>query len=205
MAREEERSRIARDLHDEALQDLAAMAQAQLARQATTGENGLSERLERLSEALKRVEQRVRGAIYDLSLDGERDRSFAEVLRDLVELHRSTAPQTETRLEVADGLLAGPLGDTGRELLRLIGEALTNARRHSGAREIQVAVWSSAGRLYAEVSDDGRGFDPGRGRLPPPPEGWGFGGCARGRRPSGRRSRSRASRRWALRYASRWP
>ena len=205
MAREEERSRIARDLHDEALQDLAAMAQAQLARQATTGESGLSERLERLSEALKRVEQRVRGAIYDLSLDGERDRSFAEVLRDLVELHRSTAPQTETRLEVADGLLAGPLGDTGRELLRIIGEALTNARRHSGAREIRVAVWSSAGRLYAEVSDDGRGLTRAGGRLPPPPEGWGFGGCARGRRPSGRRSRSRASRRWALRYAPRWP
>ena len=162
-AREGERSRIARDLHDEALQDLAgAMAEAQLARRATTGETELSERLGRLSEALKRVEQRIRGAVYDLSLESERDKPFAKLLRDLVELQRSSTADADVRLELEDGEFSELLGDTGRELLRIIGEALANARRHSGARNVLVRVWRSGDMLLAEVDDDGRGFDPAR-------------------------------------------
>ena len=40
-----------------------------------------------------------------------------------------------------------------------MGEALTNARRHSGAENVWVRVLSSERKLYAEVEDDGRGFD----------------------------------------------
>lgn len=40
-----------------------------------------------------------------------------------------------------------------------MGEALTNVRRHSGARHVRVAVWTSEERLWAEVSDYGQGFD----------------------------------------------
>jgi PAS domain S-box-containing protein len=155
-ARKKERSRIARDLHDEALQDLAgAMAEAQLARRATTGET-------ELSEALKRVEQRIRGAVYDLSLKRERAKPFTELLRDLVELQRSLAADADVRLELEDSEFSELLGDRGRELLRIIGEALANARRHSGARNILVRVWRSGDVLLAEVDDDGRGFDPAR-------------------------------------------
>jgi DNA-binding NarL/FixJ family response regulator len=47
------------------------------------------------------------------------------------------------------------------EFLRIVREAIDNARRHSGARCVRVAVGASGGkRLWAEVSDDGRGFDP---------------------------------------------
>jgi signal transduction histidine kinase len=57
--READRSRIARDLRDEALQDLSgAMAEAQLALRVTPQEPELSERLERLSAALGRPEAR---------------------------------------------------------------------------------------------------------------------------------------------------
>jgi signal transduction histidine kinase len=173
--REAERSRIARDLHDEALQDLSgAMAEAQLARRVRRDDPDLSERLERLSAALGRVEQRVRGAVYDLSLERERDRPFSELLRDLVELHRSMAPEQDISLEVRDGVLSGPLGSTGRELLRILGEALTNARQHSKARNVRVVVGTSGEILWAEVSDDGRGFDAAQEPPPPPPRAaWG--------------------------------
>ena len=45
--------------------------------------------------------------------------------------------------------------------MHIIGEALTNARRHSAARNLRIAVWASEEKLWAEVSDDGIGFDPG--------------------------------------------
>jgi signal transduction histidine kinase len=106
------------------------------------------------------VEQQVRAAIYDLRLEEEQDRPFSELLVSLIELHRTMAPDCDIRLDMGGGILSGPLGAAGTELLRIIGEALTNARRHSGARNVRVAVGASEEKLWAEVSDDGRGFDP---------------------------------------------
>src|SRR5215208_2059447 len=155
--REAERSRIARDLHDEALQGLSgAMADTQIAR---TRPEETTKRLEEISEALRRVERQVRTAIYDLGLEGERERSFPELLEVLLDLHRSMAPELDISLDLNDGVLDGPLEKVGKELLRIIGEALTNARRHSGARSVQVSVTTHEGKLVAEVQDDGRGIE----------------------------------------------
>jgi DNA-binding NarL/FixJ family response regulator/two-component sensor histidine kinase len=158
--REAVRSRIARDLHDQALQYLAhAKSLAHLAR-TNLGDPELAGWLSQLSASLRRVEQQVRAAIYDLRLEEEQDRPFSELLVSLIELHRTMAPDCDIRLDMGGGILSGPLGAAGTELLRIIGEALTNARRHSGARNVRVAVGASEEKLWAEVSDDGRGFDP---------------------------------------------
>jgi signal transduction histidine kinase len=61
-------------------------------------------------------------------------------------------------LEVGDGVPNGSLGVAGIEVLRILGEALTNARRHAEARRVRVRVWGANDRLCAEVADDGRGF-----------------------------------------------
>jgi PAS domain S-box-containing protein len=157
--REAERSRIARDLHDEALQDLSsALVEAQQVRSISEGPEPAS-RLGRLVATLKRIGQQLRGAIYDLGLEGEQDRPFSELLESLVRLHRGMAPDSNIHLELAAGVLERPLGKTSREVLRIVGEALTNARRHSGAGNVWVRVRSSEQKLYAEVEDDGRGFE----------------------------------------------
>jgi hypothetical protein len=52
------------------------------------------------------------------------------------------------------------LREHGGRLLRIVQEALVNARRHSEASLVRVALGVSEGKLWAEVSDDGRGFDP---------------------------------------------
>ena len=46
------------------------------------------------------------------------------------------------------------------EILRVVHEALTNARRHSGAHNVQATLRSEGDEVVAEVSDDGRGFGP---------------------------------------------
>jgi PAS domain S-box-containing protein len=162
--REAERSRIARDLHDEALQDLTdALVEARLFREESAERPESAGRLGRLIAALERVTPRLRSAIYDLSLEGDQEKPFSELLESLVGLHREMAPEgLDIRLDLRDGVLEGPLGETGRELLRIIGEALTNARRHSEASNVLVSVSTSEDgkRLWAEVSDDGRGFEP---------------------------------------------
>jgi DNA-binding NarL/FixJ family response regulator len=58
------------------------------------------------------------------------------------------------------GDTVGSMGTRGSELLRIIGEALTNARRHSGATTIIVTLSGSSEKLVLEVADNGRGFDP---------------------------------------------
>ena len=162
--REVERSRIARDLHDEALQDLTdALVEARLFREESAQKPESAGRLGRLIAALERVTPRLRSAIFDLSLGGDQEKPFSELLESLVGLHREMAPEgLYIRLDLRDGVLEGPLGETGRELLRIIGEALTNARRHSEASNVLVSVSTSEDgkRLWAEVSDDGRGFEP---------------------------------------------
>ena len=163
--REAERSRVARDLHDEALQDLTdALVEAQLARATPPEDPKLPQRLEMLVAALDRVGPQLRGAIYDLRLEAEQERPFSELLEGLVRLQNSMNPEAEVRLDlVGDGaVISGPFGELGREILRMLREALTNARRHSGARNVRVAVRISEDedKLLAEVEDDGRGFDP---------------------------------------------
>jgi nitrate/nitrite-specific signal transduction histidine kinase len=93
-------------------------------------------------------------------LGGEEDRPFAELLAALVEVNREPAVDGEILLNVADGVPAGPLGRRGTEILRIVGEALVNARRHSGARHIRVDARMAGEQLCVEVTDDGRGFDP---------------------------------------------
>jgi PAS domain S-box-containing protein len=157
--REAERSRLARDLHDEPLQDLTdALVQLQQI-QSFSEDPQQTQRLVRLLATLDRIGPQLRGAIYDLRLEGEQARHFPELLESLVELHRTMAPNSEIDLEVHDGVLAGPLGERGRQLLRLLGEALTNVRRHSGASQVRVGVGITEEKLWAEVQDDGRGFD----------------------------------------------
>jgi PAS domain S-box-containing protein len=157
--REAERSRIARELHDEALRELTdAQAEAYRA-QTLSADPATVDRLARLVPTLARAGQQLRAAIYDLRLDGEQNRPFGDLLESLVALHRARASGSEVVLDVRDGVPKGPLGPRGSGLLRIVGEALANARRHSGARRISVGAWGSRDRVSVEVRDDGRGFD----------------------------------------------
>jgi CheY-like chemotaxis protein len=85
---------------------------------------------------------------------------FPEALEGLVDLQQAMAGDCQLELDIQHGTPAGPLGARGAEVLRIVGQALTNARRHSGARHVRVtAGLSSDDKLCVEVTDDGKGFD----------------------------------------------
>ena len=157
--REAERSRLARDLHDEALQDLTyALAEVQLL-QATFKEPELGQRLERAAGALMRAGQGLHAAIHGLRLGEDREQTLVELLEWVVKLNRQSSPDREIELSI-DGLLPPLPQEAEVELLRVVREALANVRRHSRARHVNIAAGASGGKLWAEVSDDGRGFNP---------------------------------------------
>jgi DNA-binding NarL/FixJ family response regulator/signal transduction histidine kinase len=159
--REAERSRIARDMHDETLQDVV-YALREIDAHRLLFEN--SERgavLEEAANALRRSIAGLRGAIFDLSLaGGDEDGDFVERLESLVRLSRRSSPDRAIDLSV-EGSFPRSLGKkTQVELQRIVQEALANVRRHSGANRVSVTAGASGGKLWAEVEDDGRGFGP---------------------------------------------
>jgi PAS domain S-box-containing protein len=158
--REAERNRIARDLHDGALQVLtyALTEVRQILSAPEDPETG--RRLRQTVEALERMAPELRGAIYDLRVDEERNKPLAESLRILIELGRRMNPDLDVRLDVADGFPARPLGGRSAERLWILQEALTNVRRHSGAKNAAVNLAIEDGFVVAEVADDGRGLVP---------------------------------------------
>jgi PAS domain S-box-containing protein len=159
--REAERGRIARELHDGALQDLTyALAEAQLIR-ALSEDQQLNARLDQEIAALKRAGQGLRSAVYDLRLEESVQRSVVSTVEDLVDLNRRMGQGTyEVELVVEEGFPRTLSGRFGTELVRIIREALNNARRHSQAKNVRVVLGVEGNDCWAEVADDGQGFEP---------------------------------------------
>lgn len=157
--REAERNRLARDLHDGALQDISyALAEAEVVR-VISEDPDLDTRLNQIVESLRRGGRELRGAVLDLRLGEERNEPLYKQLGTLVDQNRRMDPNLDIRLEVG-GLPSTHLGADAVELLRAVQEALTNVRRHAQARNARITVRFEGEDLVAEVSDDGRGFGP---------------------------------------------
>ena len=154
----EERRRIARDLHDVVLQDLSGALQSLRLTHLRAKGLGMKLDLEEELEALGRATSGLRSAMYDLR--HEKERSFVKSVESLVELNRQLTPERKIALAIGEGFREAFPQEVGVELLRVLREALTNVRRHSRARSVEVRLQTEGETLVAGVADDGRGFDP---------------------------------------------
>jgi signal transduction histidine kinase len=159
-AAREERTRLARDLHDSVTQALFA---ATLRAEALTQvEDSLPNGAAKLVEELRRLS---RGAMAEmrtmlLELRGESldDVPIGELLRHLVEAAEGRS-SLDVRLAVhGDGRLPPALH---APIYRITQEALNNVTRHARATKAWVDLDVEAGRVHLVVGDDGRGFEPG--------------------------------------------
>lgn len=158
--REAERGRIARELHDGVLQDLSYTAQAmeviRVKYEGTGGEKDLDE----AAEGLRRAARDLREAIYDLRAYRHGTRDARQLFESMIELTRRRMSALDIEADLDEGLLDDLSARGAVELLRLVQEALTNVRRHSGAHNARITLALFGRAVRVEVSDDGRGFDP---------------------------------------------
>lgn len=154
---EDERARIARDLHDSLGQHLAAQ---RFAVDRLAGEVP-DERLEPLRALNAALFDDLRRAIDDLGPAELERGGLEQALRAHCEAFelRSGLP-VSTRVDLA----VEPDPEVCAALLRVLGEALTNAARHARASEIGVSCTADERHVVLEVRDDGRGLGP----LPEP-------------------------------------
>ncbi|HTP57594.1 MAG TPA: ATP-binding protein [Spirochaetia bacterium] len=153
---EKERRTIAEALHDDAGQQLTYLAI--ILDQARESKAGLDyQKADQLSEVAREILQRIRTLSASLSP--------AELTRvGLVGAVKSMISEFTTRTSIPVSFTAtGSLQSLGFELslavYRIVQEALTNAARHAQPTGITVAIQSTAGRLKAEIRDDGKGFN----------------------------------------------
>lgn len=160
LAQEEERARIARELHDETGQWLASLVLQITALLEKAGEPALREQLGQMlcsvTAAIEGVRRITRG-LRPRALD-ETDLATAlgSCAADFSRSH-GIAVELET-----PGLAAGDRLPPGVEItvFRVVQEALTNVARHSGASEVSIVIDRGARGVRILVEDDGRGFDP---------------------------------------------
>jgi signal transduction histidine kinase len=161
---DEERTRIARDLHDRIGQSLAYMA-FELDRIVTAESNGeaISESLTGLRNDVRGVIREVRDTLYDLRTDVSDSNDIANILEAYVaRVHERSSLRIELYCDRQARL---PLLQE-REMWRIAQEALANVERHSKASQARV-LWRCNGEAAAlEVTDNGTGFPMGNaGRL----------------------------------------
>jgi len=157
-AKEEEKRRIARELHDEMGQLLSAIkinlkALARLPDRA-------QERSERIADAVGLVDEmigHVRAMALDLRPPLLDELGLVPALRGYAE-GQSVRTGVPIAVEAnADAEALRP--ETAIAAFRIVQESVHNALRHAAAKELTVSVRRDDGRLLLSVRDDGRGFD----------------------------------------------
>jgi PAS domain S-box-containing protein len=158
-AREEERTRVARDLHDQIGQILTAIKLdlTWMGRHLPKGKDELRERLQSTIGLINEGVRSVRkicsglrpGVLDDLGLAAAIEWQASEFAsRTGIECVVSV-PASELTLE----------GEQSTEFFRIFQECLTNVMRHAEARTVSVTLREDAGELVLTVADDGKGFD----------------------------------------------
>lgn len=157
-AQEEERGRIARELHDEIGQALTGAQLLVAAARHSRGSPQAARTLEECAAILERTLGQVRNLSLDLRPPQLDDFGLAEALRWQIERQsraaglafRFDATPLETRLRP----------DVKIACFRAAQEALNNVARHARATRVEVRLGSRDGALELCIEDDGRGFEP---------------------------------------------
>jgi signal transduction histidine kinase len=157
-AQEDERRRIARELHDDTAQALAAVGvslEAALDEMPVTPARG---RLESLKRLVNQSLADLHHVIYDLRPSILDDLGLAAAIRWLADEHlRRTGVAVKVECYGIDERLPS---DIETAVFRVVQEALSNIERHSEADAVLAQVSLERGTLAVEIEDDGKGFEP---------------------------------------------
>jgi signal transduction histidine kinase len=158
-----ERERIAREMHDSLAQVLGVThlrLRALDSREEVRSNPGVAAELADLADICEEAYRDVREAILGLSASNKNARGLLDILSTyLVKYSRQCGIETSLESDLDHELSLSPRCEV--QVIRVIQEALTNVRKHSGAKSAVVRITESASTTTFVVEDDGDGFDPG--------------------------------------------
>jgi signal transduction histidine kinase len=158
--REEERRRLATDLHDSVAQSLSALHLAVTAEIASPDvETGPAPILRRLASRLRECVEEIRRVCYDLYPPALEHFGLTLAVGRVVD--QCAAAGAACRFHCAEDMrLRRFTRDIEIAVFRIAQEAVGNAVKHGRARRLEVELAYEGGRLRLSVVDDGIGFDP---------------------------------------------
>jgi two-component system NarL family sensor kinase len=159
--RDEERRRIAEELHDSTAQHLVAIGLNVMGLQTRKDPRGSQALLREIEESLEEASRELRSFTYLLHPPRlEQDGLHLTLQRYVEGFARRTGLKLALRLSAEVDGLTFALQIT---IFRIVQEGLANVHRHASASRVAIDLRVIRGQLHLIVSDDGRGFKPGIG------------------------------------------
>ena len=187
LATMEERQRLAREIHDGVAQEIASLGYAVDDLASTAAEEGQRQKLASLRGEITRVVSELRLSIFDLRAEISPSAGLGSALSDYVRTIGARSGMTvHLTLDEAPTRLRS---EVETELLRIAQEAITNARKHSAARNLWVDC-----RIHPPVRARSRSRTTARVLAPPGPTPTGSRSCVSAQSASTRPSTSAAMR-----------
>jgi PAS domain S-box-containing protein len=159
-AQEEERARIARDLHDDTGQRLALLSidLEQLKQFSVKSQSALTPQL----DSLVKIASEITSDVHNVSRRLHPSQvELLGLVRALANFCKDFASRNSLQIRfVHPDLPSNPAHDVALCLFRVAQEAIRNVHKHSGVREAIVELKEVSGVLHLRVSDSGAGFDP---------------------------------------------
>ena len=153
----DERRRIAAELHDGPVQDLAGLSYSLSAAAQTETSPAARETLERAAAGTRDSMRQLRSLLVEIHPPNLRASGLEAALTDLLAPLETRGIDTE--LTVEPGVHLGD--ETERLVYRAAAEALRNVQRHARATRVRVALRMNGDHVRLEVANDGRGLEPG--------------------------------------------
>ena len=157
-AQEQERTRIARELHDDIGQRLAMIAtELQQLRENSLILPDVRSCLDELQKRTSEIATDIQSLSHELHSAKLQYLGIAAAMRSFCQ---ECAEQQKVEIDFKTHDLPSPLSpDNSLCLFRVLQEALHNSAKHSGVRQFEVRLWGTSGEIHLTVKDSGAGFD----------------------------------------------
>jgi PAS domain S-box-containing protein len=159
VAQEAERSRIARDLHDELGQQVTALRLKLKAAKAMCSDEATCERIDEIEVIAQRMDETVDFVAWELRPALLEGATLPEALDNYVkQWSRHNGVHAAFRSSGLNGTRVPPEAEVG--LYRIVQEALHNTAKHAEAASVFLSLELRDGMIVLTITDDGKGFDP---------------------------------------------